>query len=285
MRPRLLTRLASIGIAAAIATLAAGADASSIPIARRSAVGAELRWWNSERGGASLPLVPFFHYEVIPDLFIDAELAIAPLIGGDTVSGLEDVSARLGLGNWTVGAHYASTTSGGGMTWFAGARVGLPLATLGDLHSDRANDLASASAAHADFYRWVPELVPLIGTAGFEAHPTAGFWLRFPVDFMVLIPTTDRRETKRGFVGRIELEGQSEGGVGAGGALQLAVSDGFRTLQEDQAQAAIEHYFVYDNDRFFMRFGVLMALDEPLGPGVFEGGVLSARLTMGGHLR
>lgn len=276
--------IASIGLFALGALAASPAAAAETPVMRRSAVGADLRWWSTERSGSVFPMVPFFHYEVLPSLFVDAELAFAPQSGGDPGFGMEAVSSRFGLGNPMVGAHYASSSEGGGATWFAGVRFGLPLASVGDLHSDRANDLASAASAHLDFYRWVPELFPIIGTVGFEARPSRGFRVRFPVELMLLPAITDRRELKQGFSARLELEGQSRLGIGGGGALQLVVSDGFRTRREDEAQAAIEPYFVYDNDRFFMRFGILFAVDAPLGPFIEKGGVLSTNFQIGGHL-
>ena len=180
---------------------------------------------------------------------------------------------------------YATSTKGARATWYAGARIGAPLATLGDLHSDRANDLASASGGFGDFYRWVPELMPLVVTAGFEAHPSRRLWLRVPMDIVVLVPTTDRREAKAGLIMRFEIEGQSRAGVGGGAALQLVASNGFRTREDDRAQTALEPYFVFDNDRFFTRFGVLMAVDRPLGFALEQGGVLAAHLQIGGHLR
>jgi hypothetical protein len=282
--PRARLRLASIGLAAVIAVSAAPASAAKTPVARRSAVGVDLRWWSSENTGSVFPIEPFFHYEVIPDLFLDVDLAFAPQVGGISFAA-DDPGARFGLGNPTVGAHYAASTAGEKMTWFAGLRVGLPLAQLGGLESDRANDLASAANAHGDFYRWVPELLPLVGRIGFEAQPRPGFWLRLPVDLMMLVPTTGRRELKGGMVTRFEMEGQSKGGVGGGGALQFVISNGFRTRRDDLAQIAIEPYFVFDNDRVFVRFGLILAVDEPLGPAFFDGGVLATDLRIGGHLR
>jgi hypothetical protein len=244
----------------------------------------DVRWWSTERTGSVFSIVPFVHYEVLPDLFVDFDFAVAPQSGGSSVPGLADVGARLGLGNPTLGARYVSTNEDSSLTLSVGGRVGLPLATLGDLQSDRANDLASAANGHADFYRWVPELMPLAATACIELHPSRALWLRLPVEALLAVPTTARRELKTGVVARFEIEGQSRDGVGGGAALQIAVSDGFRTRDEDRAQVAIEPYFGVDNDRFFGRFGLLMALDPPLGPGFLEGGVITAHVQAGGHL-
>lgn len=281
---RSLLRLASIGLAAVIAVSAAPARAGKTPIERRTAIGAELRWWSTTSYGSVFPIEPFFHYELIPDVFLDADLAVAPQLGGDAF-GFSDSGARFGLGNPTVGLHYAHSTEGERMTWFAGLRVGLPLAQLGGLSSDEANDLASAANAHGDFYRWVPELLPFVGRVGFDSHPSTGLWIRLPVDLMILVPTTSRRKLKGGMVARFEIEGQSAGGLGAGGALQLVVSNGFRTRDDDPVQMAMEPYFVFDNDRVFVRFGLIFALDGPLGPALNEGGLLATDLQIGGYLR
>lgn len=273
---------ALIGLLGPLAASPAGG--AETPVARRTAVGADLRWWATERNGSVFPIVPFVHYEVFPDIFIDAELAFAPQSGGSPIFGQEEVSSRFGLGNPMLGAHYATSNEGVGTIWFAGLRLGVPLATLGDMHSDQANDLASAANAHLEFYRWVPAQFPIVATVGFEARPTPGLRLRLPIDLMLLPPTSDIRTFKQGIAARFEIEGQSRWGIGGGGALQLVVSDGFRTRREDIAQAAIEPYFVYDNDRFFIRFGILFAVDNPLGPFIEKGGVLATNFQIGAHL-
>lgn len=274
--------LVALALAAALSAAAASADAASTPVWRRSAVGVELSWWSTEQTGSVFPIVPFFHYEVSPDLFVDVDFGIAPQTGGRSlVIGSPD--ERFGTGNPMLGAHFARTV-GGTVTWFAGVRAGFPLATFGELPADRANDLASAAYAHYDFYRWVPELVPIVVTAGFEAHPNKALWVRLPVSPILLVPTTDRRVFKGGFQARFEIEGQASYGLGGGAALQLVASDGFRTRDEDRLQTALEPYLVFDNDTVLLRFGLLVALDRPLGFGVEEGGVLTPRITLGGHL-
>jgi hypothetical protein len=264
---------------------ASRAGAAETPVVSRTAVGADLRWWTGERTGSVFPIVPFVHYEVLPGLFIDGELAFAPQSGGSSNFGQEKVDSRFGIGNPMLGAHYATATEGAGTMGFVGLRLGIPLASLGGLHSDRANDLASAAGAHYEFYRWVPELFPIVATGGFESRVTQGLRLRFPIDLMLLPPTSELRELKKGFAARFEIEGQAENGVGAGAALQIVVSDGFRTVREDEAQVSLEPYFVYDNDRFFLRFGILLAIDPPLGPSLFPfGGLFATNFQIGAHL-
>jgi hypothetical protein len=274
--------VALIGLFALGPLAASPAGAAETPVVRRTAVGADLRWWSSERGGSVFPMVPFVHYEVLAGLFVDGELAFAPQSGGGSILGQEGVSSRFGIGNPMLGVHYASSEEA--TTWFAGLRLGIPLATLGDLHSDRANDLASAASAHLEFYRWVPELFPIVATVGFETRPSRRLRLRLPIDLMLLPPTSEVRTFKQGVAARFEIEGQSNLGIGGGGALQIVVSDGFRTRQDDITQAALEPYFVYDNDRFFMRFGILFAIDNPLGPFLERGGVLATNFQIGAHL-
>ncbi|HLM73562.1 MAG TPA: hypothetical protein VK459_12745 [Polyangiaceae bacterium] len=276
--------VALIGLVTFGSLAASPTGAAETPVVRRTAVGADLRWWSTERSGSVFPMVPFVHYEVFPGLFVDGELAFAPQSGGSPIFGQESVSSRFGIGNPMLGAHYASSEEGEAKTWFAGLRLGIPLATLGDLHSDRANDLASAASAHLEFYRWVPELFPIVATVGFETRPSRRLRLRLPIDFMVLPPTSEVRTFKQGLAARFEIEGQSNLGIGGGGALQIVVSDGFRTRQDDITQAALEPYFVYDNDRVFMRFGILFAIDNPLGPFIERGGVLATNFQIGAHL-
>lgn len=275
---------ALIGLVAFAPLAASPAGAAETPVARRTAVGADLRWWWTERGGSVFPMVPFIHYEIFPDLFIDGELAFAPQRGGLPIFGQEPVSSRFGIGNPMLGAHYASSEEGEAKRWFAGLRLGIPLATLGDLHSDQANDLASAASAHLEFYRWVPELFPIVATVGFERRPSPGLRMRVPMDLMVLPPTSEIRTFKLGLAARVEIEGQSSLGIGGGGALQVVVSNGFRTRRDDLMQTAFEPYFIYDNDRFFTRFGILFAIDNPLGPFIERGGVVATNFQIGAHL-
>jgi hypothetical protein len=277
MRRRAARHLGATLLILAAIGAASPARAAETPITRRSALGVDLRWWSAQRTGSVFPIVPFFHYEIIPDLFVDLDVAMAPQVDED--------AGRFGIGNPTGGLHYALTTSGGALTWFAGLRAGAPLATAGDLDSDLADDYASAASGHYDVYRWVPEMVPLLLTVGLEAHPTRSLWLRVPLTPMLFVPTTSRREAKTGFEARIEIEGVSRMGLGGGYALQVIGSNAFRTREEDRAQFATEPYLVFDNDVFLSRLGVLIAVDSPLGFGVVEGGVLAPHLEIGGHLK
>lgn len=273
----------SAAVAAAMTLTSSGALAADPP--PRLVIGGDLRWWSGDTTGSVFPIVPFVHYEVVPRVVLDFDFPIAPQSGGRSFGALEDEpKSRFGLGNPMLGAHVESAERGSPFVFLGGIRVGIPLASFGDVDSDRAGDLASAANAHADFYHWVPELFPMVASLGFEAHPSGGLWIRLPLEIMLLVPTTERRTVKTGISARFEMEGRGASGFGGGGALQLVVSDGFRTRREDTAQTSIEPYFIYDSGRFFVRFGIITALDRPLGFGLEKGGVISADLRVGGGL-
>lgn len=276
MRRRAARQLGATLLVLAAIGAAAPARAAETPVTRRSALGVDFRWWSAERVGSVFPMVPFFHYEIIPNLFVDLDVAMAPQTDED--------AGRFAIGNPTGGLHYARTTANGALTWFTGLRAGAPLATAGDLDSDLAGDYASAASGHYEVYRWIPEMVPLLLTFGLEAHPTRSVWLRVPITPMLFVPTTSRRDAKAGVEARFEVEIVSDMGLGGGYALQVIGSNAFRTRDEDRAQFATEPYLVFDNDVFLSRLGLLIAADSPLGLGLEEGGVMALHLEIGGHL-
>jgi len=277
MSRRSARHLGALFVVLAMIGAATPARAAKTPVIRRSAVGVDFHWWSAERTGSVFPIVPYFHYEIIPDVFVDGDLAMAPQVDED--------ARRFVFGNPTGGLHYASTTAGGALTWFVGLRAAAPVATAGDLDSDRAGDYASAASAHYDVYRWIPEMVPLLLTFGLEVNPVRALWLRLPITPMLYVPTTSRREGKAGVEARFEIEGISSIGLGGGYALQVIGSNAFRTRMEDRAQVATEPYLVFDNDTVISRLGILIAADPPLGLGFTEGGVVALHLEIGGHLK
>lgn len=260
--------------AVVLATLcwSASAAAEAPPVERRRAVGIDSYVWAIP--GYTFVLAPFFHYEVASGLFADVDLAFAP------TSGLNQ--AGVGLGNPTLGVHYAASDARSRLTRFLGVRVGLPLATAGNADSDFAGQFGSTASAYYDPYRFSVEHMPFIGLLGLELHPIAALWLRLPVEPMLLVPTAKQFALRLGVQSRFEIEGRGQNGAGGGLALQAVVGNLFppgRT--NDRAQLAVEPYFAFDNGTVIVRAGVLVAIDDPLGPG----GLMTGHFQLGAHLR
>lgn len=268
--------LAGAALAAILASAAAATAGDAPPIARRSAVGIDSSYWGSS--GSTFVLQPFAHYEVLPGAFIDGDFAFAP------ATSVSKPKTRFGLGNPMLGAHHARTVVDGMLTWFFGARLGIPLATLGDGASDAADLAASSANAYYDSFHWSPSHFPFVGSLGIEVRPVRGLWLRIPIEPIVLIPLETQYKLHGGAQARFEIEGRAPNGAGAGAALQTVIGNLFpsrNTINKDRAQMSSEQFFSFDNGTFLMRLGVLFSLSDPLQPG----GVVTGRLQLGFHLK
>src|SRR5262249_37070358 len=130
-------------ILACVCTISGSAEAAVTPITRRSAIGGDVYWGSSRRGGLSggsvFGLVPFFHYELVKDVFFDAQLPFAPYFGPSTY---------FGLGNPTAGAHYAASFLDDRVTWFVGGRLSAPLASIDSRGWQTANAAAATALAY-----------------------------------------------------------------------------------------------------------------------------------------
>jgi hypothetical protein len=218
-------------------------------------------------------------------------------IGGPGGGGSE---AHAALGNPTIGAHYASTK--GLFTWFAGARLSLPLAAFHGTGYQLADHLALTAFAAYDSYLWAREYVPITLSIGGEYRVIPALYLRASIDSTLLISTTSRDYLLGGnhasiFETQLHLEGEFRSSMGLGGGLgmlgvfQLTSSRGDRTiLNDDRAQLAVNPFVSYDNGSLFARLGMLIALDSPLGFGFDHSSFLlpttaSLYLQFGKHLQ
>lgn len=265
------TAAALVGLATLGAPASAAAEAP--PLERRSAAGLDTYFWPSS--GVTFVLAPFFHYELKRGLFADVTLAFAP----ETVS---NQTSRFGLGNPTLGVHYAASDARNVLTRFLGVRFGLPLATAGSADSDVAGQAGAIATSYYDPYRFSVEHVPFIGLFGLELHPVPALILRLPVEPMLFVPMAKEYALRGGVQARLEIEGRAPNGVGGGFAVQGVAGNLFpQGFKKDRAQFAAEPYFAFDNGTVIARAGLLFSVDDPLGPL----NVTSAHLQLGGHLR
>jgi len=247
--------------------------AAVTPITRRSAIGGDVYWWSARRSGSVIALVPFFHYEIVRNVYFDAQLPFAPYFGPTT---------SFGLGNPTAGAHYAASIFEDRITFFIGGRASIPLASVDSRGWQNANAAAATGLVYYDTYLWAIDYFPFGATAGIEANPVDPLWLRATVDPTFYVPTRRVRHFEGIIQNRFEAELQSAVGVGGGLGFQ-AVLEGI--YPGDNAQFAAEPFFSFDNDKFFLRAGLLVALDRPLGFGFDRGKVATLHINIGGDLK
>lgn len=205
-------------------------------------------------------------------VFLDADVPMGLLVGSGLRAGL--------LGVPTFGAHYAGhfnrRTSG-----FVGIAVGIPIAgsTVSQL-SDEHGRWATGMRAWQDPYRFLPSTLPFVARAGLEVDLAPAF-LRFEASPGLLVFL--RHLTGAAYVNVTATAGVRarfglEGGVSGLGTFVLSPA-------EDHAQMAIEPFIGYASPEapgLYVRYGLLAALDTPLGVGGY--GIVTHRLSIGAKL-
>jgi hypothetical protein len=238
-----------------------------------SRAGADAYFWSAKQLGSTFGIVPFLRYEIAAQVFLDASLPVAANIDG------ADGKTRFGMGNPTLGAHYASASED--VTWYVGGRASIPLVRLMDDNTQSvASALGGLSTALYDLHLWT-DYLPVVGFGGLEARVATPLFVRAELAPGFLIPMRDAEKLEFMYQLRAELEGRSEAGWGGGGALQFVHLPGF---DGDNAQASLEGFGSYDNGSLFARLGLLLALDEPLGFGFDKGKVATLHGRIGGYL-
>jgi hypothetical protein len=169
---------------------------------------------------------------------------------------------------------------GGKLTWFVGGRGGIPLADVDTGNWQVANAYAGFAMALYDSYYWAPYL-PISGTGGVEWHPIDMLWVRASGDPIFYFPLRSSRDFEFVWQNRFEGVFENDSGIGGGLAIQAVVWDS--GLPGDDLQFSAEPFFSYDNDKFILRAGILLALDSPLGFGFRRGRVASPHVQIGGH--
>jgi len=255
----------------------------------RAGAGAEIYWFSAKDFGSTFPVIPYGIFELSPTLLFDFHV---PLALATNVTGFSATSkAGVGLGNPTIGLTYVSTE--GRTSWHFGGRIGIPLAGASDSPTwQAANALAAYSMALWDVQYWAYKYVPIGVRVGVEHEATQRLFLRADLEPTLFAPL----DTNKSALGnsqktlllyqlRLELEGRSESGWGGGLGLQVvhAISEGGAFGDEDNAQGALEPFFSYDSATTFARFGLLIAMDSPLGPGFDKDKVAALRVNIGSH--
>jgi len=253
------------------------------PVMQSSSVGGDVSWWSAKNVGSVLPLVGFLHYGFSDNVFLDAQLPVATWLDGPDA---RDSKSRFGLGNPTIGAHYASTTDR--LTWHAGGRISAPVGAVRDADWQLAMAGGGYATALYDYHLWTLNHLPIGGVFGLEYRVADPVVIRGNLDPTVYVPfsTPDVQQAKTLFIyqARVEVEGRSASGLGGGGALTMVHSVNEDILNNKRVQLSIEPFFSYDNGSLFARAGVLCALNDPLGFGFDQGKVLTLHGVIGAHL-
>lgn len=256
-----------------------------VPMAQGNRVVGEMDWWPTDDAhvvGMGVAAQIRLHPVVYLDL--DFPWGIFAPDRGDTL---------FALGNPTVGAHWADS-----ITDKLAAHAGGSL-TISTLIRDRDTNfdgdygesfvtrvLAGSTRAYADLHRYFPEYMFLRGRGGIELQILPVLYYRVNVAPTIAIPLGEFVEGAEFFLDiHNEIEARSRSGVGGGLHLQGVIFPGDVWIDDrDEAQLAVEPYFVYDPGRgFYARVGSLVALDEPLGFGLRNGRMASVRVTLGGR--
>jgi len=151
----------------------------------------------------------------------------------------------------------------------------LALPTLsGQSHGPDNYEAPAAARAYWDLHELLPDILPVGFKAAGEWH-TAGFIaLRAEIQLTSYFPMG--RNDKAEIVVQHAFEAQFGHRVGGGLRLQgvwLPTFDEIdiaHSLDGHTYQAAIEPFFAFEHRSMFMRLGIMLPLDEPLGPPIEE---------------
>jgi hypothetical protein len=130
-----------------------------------------------------------------------------------------------------------------------------------------------AGRAYWDLHEFFPDILPLGGQFGVEWH-TGGFILRGDFDLTGYAPIARNDDADATFQHAIELQFGHR--IGGGLRLQGIWMPTFEDLDVSHSlegtfyQAALEPFFVFEHRLMYLRLGIMMPLDEPLGPPFAE---------------
>jgi hypothetical protein len=178
------------------------------------------------------------------------------------------------IGSVVLGFHYSGTPTSQA-SWHIGGLVAIPT-MLADPEgaSDEVAEHALDARARIDGHRFRVQNGATRFRVGFEAAPHPRLFLRMSFAHVVGIPIPSQ------VVEHVtELEARAPFGLGSG----LRVQEVFSLFEQDPVQAALEPFvaFVAAKEGLVARLGMLVALDEELGPPSERGSVVTLRSTLG----
>jgi len=261
-----------------LASAGAASAAEWVPKAQGGRVVGEIDWW------------PTDDFDVVA-MGVAAQIQLGRVLYLDldfpwVITSPEYGDSDFVIGNPTVGLHWADT-----LTKKLAAHAGGSF-TVATMISDRSSlsgsyftrVFATTTRAYADFHRYFPEFIYLRGRGGIELQIVPVLYYRVELSPMIAIPAGDAVDDAEVLVDiHNEIEARGRSGVGGGLHLQ-AVFNSARIQGNDEAQLAMEPYFVYDPGRgFYARVGTLISVGGPLGFGLNDDNLAAIRVTLGGR--
>lgn len=240
----------------------AGTAPNGGPLDQRGFFGVDASAFTSTRGrDASLG------FDVVTNIPIAARTTI------DAWLPLGLTNDRIALGNPMLGAHHVLSI--GRRSWLpVGGSVALPLAT------SQNSDVLGAAIPRAlwNLHEVTPDALSLQARLAFETHGDL-YELRVIAEPVALFAVGRRSDSE--FVFQHAFEAQLGHTIGGGMRLQgVAIP----TEEDDAYQAALEPFFSVEAKAAMFRFGLMMPLDEQLGPPFSDRGAWGLHLTMGMRL-
>lgn len=254
------------------------------PDSHREGAGADIWLWALPHADF-LSTAPVFFLDVEPvdDFWIDVwmpwNMAVGDPYPGDDIIG--------GVGNPSIQFRYGPKM---GITrWWVGGGIGVPLAAIDDPNSEFhvANLYGAYSMGLYNSFLWF-DYLPLWATGGADIRVVDFMSVQISGEPMLFFDIDDD------YGDTVEFGLQTKAGVefrdpgsGVGGGIHLKFF-WLPTEGPDAGpfQASLHPFFAYTGDVFFLRFGLLFALDEPLGPFFdddFGPHVFSQQLVLGGQ--
>ncbi|WP_437754974.1 hypothetical protein [Sorangium sp. So ce1389] len=232
---------------------------SSVPLGRRGAIGVET---SSFTGGDSdvsgIAIALFARMPFAGHTFLDVRVPFGLAM---------DERTDAVLGNVTLGAHHIARA--GTRLWLTvGGAVGL--ATLsGQTQHHSSYEPVGASRAYWDLHEYFPSILPIHARLGAEAH-FGPLIARGQLEPVLYIPLGRNKEYEVAIQHAAEL--QVGHGIGGGLRVQGMALPTFDNVSVRHAVArnlyvlALEPFLTIERKLTFLRAGLLLPLDEELGP-------------------
>jgi hypothetical protein len=211
------------------------------------------------------------------DLTASVPVASKTFVGVRLPLGLTIAENRLSdrtlavLGNIPVGVHHVIRYPYGIFITY-GLELAVPTLS-GQANGPDNYEAPAAARAYWDLHELFPDILPVGIEAAGEWH--SGFVaLRAEFKFLEFFPMAGNDTVDMVLQHAIEVQF----GHRVGGGLRLqgvwlptfSELDVAHSLEGDLYQAALEPFFAFEHRSMFMRLGILMPLDEPLGPPFAE---------------
>jgi len=197
-------------------------------------------------------------------------LANIPVTDHTFVEGIMPLSLYVPFGNMTLGAHHIVRI--GKSFWItAGGAAGIPLLEDGNA------TLAAVPRAYWDLHHYFPKIFPIQAKLGLE-FITGIFALRAQLEPSLWIGVGSREDVSGTFQHAVEV--QLGHGLGGGLRLQgIVIGPG-----SDNYQFALSPFLVASRDIGFLRVGLMLPMNKPLGPAFKENRAWGMMFATGMHL-